>query len=356
MSSDPSVSPASPAPAPTLKVLTPDQLAHFHREGYVVVNDVLSAEVRAQLLAYYSSVLDDVAKELIAEGVLSQDYAALPLDQRLIAVSKESGRNFPQRFDCSLPQGGITKDTPLSVGPAVFRVLTDPRLLDVAQDILGSPEITSNPVQHMRFKLPMHAVAGGFSGMVSAVPFHQDNGVLLEEADNSHILTIWMPITPSTLTNGVMQVVPRSHCMALQQHCPTNEGLAIPPSKMAALQKADQEMKAISLPMPAGSALLMTHRTIHKSLDNTTDSDVRVSMDLRYQTTGTASGRPAFDSASFVARSERDPSSVLTDPAVWEQKWINLRSTLAEAEEKVRQGIGKAERFNRWDPNAVGCA
>lgn len=172
-------------------------------------------------------------------------------------MSKESNRNFPQRFDFSLPQGGIKPDTPMSVGPAVFATITNSRLLDLVSDVLGTDEIYSNPVQHMRFKLPSHAVAkdAGFSGMVSAVPFHQDNGVLLEEADNSHILTIWMPCTESTLTNGVMQVIPRSHREELKQHCHTKEGLAIPPSCLD-----PENSGAISLPMPAGAALLMTRQ------------------------------------------------------------------------------------------------
>lgn len=346
-------SPAAAASSRALRVLQPSELDHLHREGYVVVQDVLRPDVIEALLSEYNGVLSDIVRELKAEGKLQNEYADLPLGARLIAVSKESGMNFPQRFDFSLPQGGIKRDTPLSVGPAVFRTITNDRLLDLVSDVLGTDEISSNPVQHMRFKLPQHALAkdAGFSGMVSAVPFHQDNAVILPEADASEILTIWMPLMDSTLENGVMQVVPRSHLRELQQHCHTREGLAIPPSVLDPANAG-----AISLPMTAGSALLMTHRTIHKSLDNITDSDVRASMDLRYQRTGTPSGRPAFAKAGFVARSVLHPETVLRDPKVWAQNWYDLRTELAEREEAVAKKQAEAAVWNRWDPKAVGCA
>lgn len=65
------------------------------------------------------------------------------------------------------------------------------------------------------------------------------------------------------------------------------------------------------------SFCVLSDRTIHKSLDNTTESDVRVSMDLRYQQTGTATGRPAFASAGFIARSKVHPETELRDPKQW---------------------------------------
>lgn len=353
MSSELAPSPAAASSPRSLRVLSQAQLDHLHREGYVVVADVLTPQVIDALLSEYSGVLDEIVRELRAEGKLQSDYRDLDFGARLIAVCKDSGQNFPQRFDFSLPQGGIKRDTPLSVGPAVFRTITNDRLLDLVSDVLGTDEIWSNPVQHMRFKLPLHALAkdAGFSGMVSAVPFHQDNAVILSEADSSDILTIWMPLMESTVENGVMQVVPRSHLRELQQHCHTREGLAIPPSVLDPANAG-----AISLPMPAGSALLMTHRTIHKSLDNTTEGDVRASMDLRYQRTGTPSGRPAFAKAGFVARSLTNPESVLRDPKIWAQNWHDLRTELAEREEAVAKKQAEAAVWNRWDPKAVGCA
>ena len=97
--------------------------------------------------------------------------------------------------------------------------------------------------------------------------------------------------------------------------------------------------------MRAGSALLMTQRTVHASLDNTTDDEVRISFDLRYQPTGQPSGRPMFP--GFVARSVARPETVLRDPAEWAESWHAVRSRLAEREDPS---------YNRWSADAPVCA
>ncbi len=99
--------------------------------------------------------------------------------------------------------------------------------------------------------------------------------------------------------------------------------------------------------MDAGSVLLMTRRTVHSSLDNITRDQVRISLDLRYQPIGQASGRSAMDAGGFVARSLAHPESVLRDPEILQRNWLALRDTLA--------GAGKVT-YNRWDANSPVCA
>jgi hypothetical protein len=278
-----------------MRVLTSAQLEQFTEVGYVVVEQVLDPDRDiAPVLAEYGEVLDGIAESLKAEGILRSTYRDLPFRERLIRVCTESGRNFPQEFDISLPQTGVKADTPIHVGPAAFRLLTTPRLLDLVEDMIG-PEIYSNPVQHIRMKLPKRAVAkSGYSGLVSQIPWHQDNGVILPEADEAHILTVWMPLNEATVENGCLQVIPRSHWSDLIDHCPSEKGVAIP-------EKLIPTERAVPLPMRPGSVLLMTSRTLHSSLDNVTEDQIRISFDLRYQPIGEPTGRPAFP--GFVARS-----------------------------------------------------
>src|SRR5436190_11760219 len=133
-------------------------LTQLTDEGYVVVEDILDPAVDLEpVIAEYQEVLDGIAASLCAAGTLRSTYDGLPFGERLIQVCVESGRNFPQHFDISLPQAGIQPDTPIHVGPAVFGLLTNPRLLDVVECICG-PEIYSNPVQHIRMKLPPRTV------------------------------------------------------------------------------------------------------------------------------------------------------------------------------------------------------
>jgi phytanoyl-CoA hydroxylase len=316
-------------------------LEQLDDQGYVVVDDVLDpATDFAPLLDEYNQVLDGIASRLVDDGVLPSTFAELPFEERLIAVCRASGKNFPQHFDFTLPQKGITTDTPFHAGPAVFRVLTKARLLDLVEQVVGG-EIYSNPVQHVRMKLPAQAVEQGLvHSLVTSVPWHQDNGVIMPEADDATILTVWMPVNPATVENGCLQVIPGSHRGELQPHCPGQSTVAIPDRFLAA-------ERAVPLPMRPGSVLLMHQRTIHSSLDNVTEDQVRISLDLRYQPTGQPTGRPAFASAGFVARSRAHPEQVVTDPTVWDRNWRELRDRLAAEENPT---------FNRWSADSPVCA
>jgi phytanoyl-CoA hydroxylase len=323
-----------------MRILSAAHKRQFEDEGFVVVEDVLDPPQEiAGVLDEYAERLATISHELFANGAISSTYAALVFAERLIRVCEESGRVVPQEFDFSLPQTGIRHDTPLHVGPAVFRLLTSPRLLDLVEDVIG-PEIYSNPVQHIRMKLPKRAIPQGYSGgLVTQIPWHQDNGVVMPEADEATILTVWLPLLEATVDNGCLQVIPRSHRHGLEMHCPGG-GVHIPPAMVPV-------ERALPLPMRPGSVLLMTQRTLHSSLDNVTDDQVRISMDLRYQPIGQPTGRPAFAPAGFIARSRAHPEQVLDRPAEWARRWLALRDDLAERENPT---------FNRWSADAAVCA
>ena len=91
--------------------------------------------------------------------------------------------------------------------------------------------------------------------------------------------------------------------------------------------------------------LLLTQRTIHSSLDNVTDDQVRISLDLRYQPIGQPTGRPSFP--GFVARSAARPEQTLNDPSKWAKLWLDAREALARDEDP---------KYNRWDANSPACA
>lgn len=324
-----------------MKVLTEAQLRRFQQDGYLVVENVVDVERDiAPVIAEMNETLDTLAATLLAEGKITSDYRDLPFDRRLTEICAESGMLFTQHFDISLPQGNVKPNTPINARPSMFRLLSHPRLLDIAEDLIG-PEIWSNPVQHIRTKLPARAISDKGNGLVGKIPWHQDNGVVMPEADETFILTCWMPLTRATVENGCMQVYPRSHNDGLAAHCPGGPGgLAIPVTLLPAREPT-------VLPMEPGSVLLMTPQTMHSSLDNVTDDEVRISLDLHYQPTGLPSGRPAFDDAGFVARSAAHPETALTEPEIWQRNWLEVRDRLAEAANPI---------FNRWDKNAPVCA
>jgi phytanoyl-CoA hydroxylase len=315
------------------------QLAQFEEQGYLVVEGVLDPVLDIRpILVEYEGVLDTIAEQFLERGWIAQLYRELPFRERLIRICRESGKSLSQYFDFSLPQTGVRADTPIHAGPAVFSLLTSPRLLDVVESVVG-PEIYSNPVQHIRMKLPPGVLpAANADGLNATIPWHQDNGVILPEADEATILTVWLPLNEATIENGCLQVIPYSHRGELEPHCPTNRGAAIPDVVVATRQ-------AIPVPMQPGSVLLMHQRTIHSSLDNTTPDQVRISLDLRYQPIGQPTGRPAFP--GFVARSAGRPELTLRDAQTWESLWLDTRARMAAQDNPA---------FNRWKAGVGVCA
>lgn len=325
-----------------MATLSSAQIQQFASTGYLVVDDVLDPELDfVPLIGQYSELLSAIAGRLFSEGKISSLYEDLPFARRLVEICAESGEDISPQFDFSLPQTGVTAQTPVFTGSALFDLLSSAKLLDVAEGVIG-PEIFSCPVQHIRIKLPKRAVADASNALVGKAPWHQDIGVLLPEADASTILTVWIPLTESTIANGCLQVIPFSHRPGkLFDHCPGGPGgLAIPNHLLPA-------GTPVPLPMTPGSILLMTQSTVHGSLDNVTPNEVRLSLDLRYQPSGQPTGRPAFASAGFVARSRADPTTELHDPVAWAAGWQGLRTEL----------VGTAgASFNRWDSKAPACA
>ncbi len=80
----------------------------------------------------------------------------------------------------------------------------------------------------------------------------------------------------------------------------------------------DEEMPQAAprtLPMDKGDVLLMDKQTPHRSTPT-----VRWSMDLRYQKTGTPTGRPFHP--DFVARNRSNPASELRNYDEWCRRWV----------------------------------
>jgi hypothetical protein len=331
--------------------LDADQVRRFHHDGYLVVDDVLDPERDiAPVHEEYAARLDDLVELLLARGDLSDGHRDVPFPQRMTEVWLDTKRDYAQWFDITIPPAGVRADTPVHTGPAVFALLTNPRLLDVVSSILG-PEIFANPVQHIRMKLPRRATIdvtrselGAPTTITAAAPWHQDNGVYVEEADDTDILTVWLPLNEATVANGCLRVVPRTHD-ELVPHCVIS-GIATIPDEFIPFERA------IPLPMRPGSVLLMDKRTIHGALDNESADQVRLSFDLRYGRPGEPTGRPNLDEGGFLARSAAHPDEVLDDPAVWSARWVALRDKLAAEE------AGSAERWAapRWDLDAEWCA
>ncbi len=324
--------------------LTEEQVDHFKREGYLVAPNLLVPDEDLQpVMDEYADVLDQVSRRMHAAGEIGRTHADLPFGERAISLVRDTGYLDPDPFDIYLPilpGSKLKPDSQAHFGPAVFGLLRNERLLDGVESLIG-PEIYSNPVQHVRIKVPERLLKRGrVTGMNATTQWHQDNGVVTEEADESDMLTVWLPLTDASERHGCLKVVPRSHAEGLRLHCPQNGSMHIP----AALVP---ENRVRPVPLSRGDVLFMHRRCMHASLTNVSD-EIRWSLDIRYNPIGQPTGRSFLP--GFVARSRANPESELHDPTAWRQLWLDARDSLLAS--APAGGVPTA----RWSGEHALCA
>ena len=260
-----------------------------------MAEEVLTEADLAPVIAEYEEWIDARARQLAAEGKITDLCEGEPFERRL-------GRLYAQT-----PEITSGLDIMLVRGAATFAFLRNERLLDAVQTLVGS-EITCNPIQHIRAKPP--AAASGTGAGFYNVPWHQDAGVTWQEAEQSDIVTCWMPLVDATIENGCMEVMPGVWKRGYLEH-QAEGGTTIRPDLLP-------EIAPMPVPVKRGGVVFMHRHTPHRSTPNYTE-DVRWSLDLRYQPAGTPTGRPFHP--DFIARSRLHPETVLTDHAEWSRRW-----------------------------------
>ena len=295
--------------------LIPEQVAQFAEDGYLLLRGALIDADLDPIIAEYEEYIGRRAEELLAAGHISALYADESFDRRLVSICREDEAIYREL------------DIMYLRGRASFEFLRNDRLLDMIESLVG-PEITCSPIQHTRAKLPAGVTPSGSDSHVA--PWHQDAGVTWEEADPHFILTVWLPLCAATPENGCLQILPRAHQNGLVQHH-IKQGLGT-----VIIDEEMPQTESLTLPMDKGDVLLMDKQTPHRSTPNNADT-VRWSMDLRYQETGTPTGRPFYP--DFVARSRSNPASELRDYDEWCRQWI----------ESLAAVQGQGIKPHRWE-------
>lgn len=268
--------------------LTAEQQAWYDREGYLILPDVLTdADLEPARTAMCAKV-DQIADELIADGLIQNAYADEPFQYRLARI-------FDHLTDAEFLKYGRSWRDRI---PGYFVFMTNPKILNAVESLIG-PEIFANPVYNVRPKVPK--VAAG------AVPWHQDKSYW-PDANANPVITVWIPLVDATLENGCLQVWPRTHKTQVYDfHQEQYSGTGYYEITGKMLTKAKRS--ALSLPVKAGTAILFNDRCIHMSTPNNSDH-VRWSVDLRYQPTD-QDPMPQHG-VGFLARSQAHPERVAT--------------------------------------------
>jgi ectoine hydroxylase-related dioxygenase (phytanoyl-CoA dioxygenase family) len=317
------------------------QIDFFHREGYLVLETLFTPEDLQGAIDDIQRAIDEKTAALVRAGRLSRTYEEFDFEHRLAEISRETDEAAKSIWS------GVLH------GPGFFQLITNPKLLDVAESLCGE-ELIASSVYRLRPKIPNYDYG--------AVPWHQDSAYFEPYCDRGLVLTVWIPLVDANEENGCLWVIPRVHREVFQHRSSSAKAY------LEILDECLPEGPRICCPVPKGGALLLTNLTPHGSFDNKTDI-VRWSMDLRYQSAalptnakitrppGEASPQgqtlddPGFvpvachpPEADFLVRSKTRPNEVLRTA----EQFAALRAT------HVPTPV--SERFGKWWRGGAGEA
>ena len=266
--------------------LSNTQIQNFNDNGYLLVENALASEDLNPLIAEFEEIVNAGATQLHENGELDAPFETEGFDTRLAKITEQSPVVFQKLFS-----GAHT-------GPALFALLVNPKLLDIAESLVG-PEIMCHPAYRVRPKLPEHDR--------TLVPWHQDAGYMEPACDAVLQLTIWIPLIDATVENGCLEVIPHAHRDGVFRHrrVKGRPYLDIPPDALPGVEP-------VIVPVNFGSVLLFTNLTPHRSIPNVSNQ-VRWSVDARYQDASKPTGYQP--EAGFLARSRKQPEGVVTSSA-----------------------------------------
>ena len=274
-------------------LLSTQQRQAFEAQGYLLVPQVLKAQVFDPLRSVAMSAINQYAKSLYDQGQISDLHKNLSFYKRLTKISRQSQTG-------PLLHWNWNKQI---FGQEVYQLITHSAILDIVASLLG-PEITANGDYWLRFKMP--------TGDDSVFPWHQDsiyyNGnanpdqsVVLSE--RSQILTAWIPMVDVDEKNGCLQIIPGSHKRGLRPAHRDENGRQVP------MEDVESWADVKNIKMKVGDVCVFGNLTFHRSLANISD-EIRWSIDLRYSPTGSPLEWLHHKWPGFIAQSQQRPESV----------------------------------------------
>lgn len=219
-------------PEPTIQ-LTDEQIAFYHREGYLAI-DALTTREEVETL-----------RELIDEMFASRTGHDDGDHHDLVGQDDEHP---------ALPQICF----PEKYHPQLKELLLRANANVMARQLLGAGATAAAGAMILK---PARYGA--------ETPWHQDIAYW-DPALEHNALTIWIPLQEATIENGCMQFVPRSHTGELLPHRSMNDdphihALEIEPGAINHIKGV------VPCPLPAGGATFHHFGTLHYAGPNRTD-------------------------------------------------------------------------------------
>lgn len=211
--------------------LVPEEIAFYHREGYLVVECITTpAEVDLIRRLY----------DLLFEARAGREEG----NQFDLAGADEEGTR------AALPQ--IL--SPSRYAPELLDTTYRRNALAISRQLLGPDAIAQG--DHAILKPAFHG---------APTPWHQDEAYWNPDLEYN-ALSVWMPMQEATLENGCMHFIPGSHLQEVQPHHSINNDPRVHGLEVDRVDPSN----AVACPLPAGGATFHHSRTLHYAGPNKT--------------------------------------------------------------------------------------
>ncbi|MDA3961409.1 MAG: phytanoyl-CoA dioxygenase family protein [Planctomycetota bacterium] len=266
---------------------------HLTHHGYVILKGVIPKEV----LTLAQQVLSNWAEEMIArwlrEGLLTRPPNETDFRKRLLTAWQQAGRPHHERS----PRRELVHLAP----ERLFRILSHPKLIDLAAELLDADHIVSHEIWNSRPKAPQQHFTD--------TPWHQDAQYFPEQTER-RMVNLWFPLHRVDAQSSCLAVAPQQHTKGLYPSYGDSSGfIGLSPD-------AREDLHEVPVPLTAGDALAFTNMTPHRAMPNTSDS-MRWSLDLRFAAHGDEDRWPLGQ--GIVAR-HSDPG-LCTSLDAWRGAW-----------------------------------
>ena len=218
-----------------MAALTKEQQDRFWRDGYLVVENVVDADLLAAMKRDFAGWVDESRNHSEAYGETINGRPRFDLEPGHSSDKPELRR----------------VNAPVEVSDAYFKAMTSSRMTDCVADLIG-PNVKSHHTK-INSKLP---------GGSTVVKWHQD--FPFTPHTNDSLVTALLMVDEVTEENGPLEVLPGSHTGEI--HRLWHDGVftgAVADDVAEACRK-----KAVMCTGPAGSVCLMHTRLLHGSAPN----------------------------------------------------------------------------------------
>ena len=222
-------------------LVTDADWAEHELEGYLRLGRVVDDDELEEL----SSRMDEI---MLGEADVDYDRMMFQLDRD----PEKDGKPGPQSKGHKGATLAYRKIQDLEFDPPFLRYMQQPLYRDICERTYGDCPVACNRAMFMNKP----------AGLGTPLQWHQDRWT---DLDRDPQITVWLALNDSTIANGCVHIVPRSHHALLNPE--SGAGFLTPEQ----IDELLAEHTPVPLELEAGEAVLLHNWLLHSSQDNGTD-------------------------------------------------------------------------------------